>query len=693
MRTAQRSSDQCVDTAQTERPMVSVSVVIPCYCCDDTIERALLSVVAQSVRPCQVILVDDGSPDGNVTHDKLLELQTRFSHVQRIETVFQACRLGPGPARNAGWNRATGEYVAFLDADETWHAEKLAVQYQWMSTHKDVALCGAARVEVSSRGPRREDAAAVRHAAVVSKRSLLVRNLLPTSTVMLRRDLRQRFVPEQMRSEDYLLWLEIVSSGLVAMKLDTVLTYCYKPLYGAAGLTGDLYAMERAELRVLKRVYELGYVSLLSWRAASWWSVLKHVMRVFRVASGRRWKTIRWRPTHAGTQAVDEAPQSAKPLSLMLVVTWLTRAGAETQVKDLACEHARRGARVMVVSLRDPEAFVPELIGAGVQVVSLGMFRGVADPRGVFRLVHVVHGFHPDVVHSHMVHANLLSRVARLFCHMPVLVCTAHNTNEGGRWREWMYRVTDRLADVTTNVSRAGVERYVRVGAAPAGRIRLMPDGVDVSRFDSRRTRHEILRASLGFPESFVFLAAARLEPAKGIDVLLQALSLMPAHEEDVAVLIAGDGSQRVKLEAQASALGLGAESVRFLGLRDDVPDLMEAADALVLPSRWEGLGVVLLEASLSLLPVVATNVGGIPEVVRDGVTGFLVPPDDPEALAHAMARVVALTPEERTSMGMRGRTTVIESCALQNVVSQWERLYAETASHNRRDNGCERRG
>lgn len=220
-----------------------------------------------------------------------------------------------------------------------------------------------------------------------------------------------------------------------------------------------------------------------------------------------------------------------------------------------------------------------------------------------------------------------------------------------------------------------------------------MPDGVDVSRFDSGRTRHETLRASLGFPDRFVFLVAARLEPAKGIDVLLQALTLMRAHEDDVAVLIAGDGSQRVKLEAQASSLGLDAESVRFLGLRDDVPDLMEAADALVLPSRWEGLGVVLLEAALSLIPVIATNVGGIPEIVRDGVTGFLVPPEDPEALAHAMARVVALTPDQRTAMGMRGRTTVVESYSLENVVSQWERLYSEIASHSHRHSGSERRG
>jgi glycosyltransferase involved in cell wall biosynthesis len=150
-------------------------------------------------------------------------------------------------------------------------------------------------------------------------------------------------------------------------------------------------------------------------------------------------------------------------------------------------------------------------------------------------------------------------------------------------------------------------------------------------------------------------------------------------------VLIAGDGSQRVKLEAQASTLGLTSENVRFLGVRDDVPDLMEAADALVLPSRWEGLGLVILEAASSLLPVVATAVGGIPEIVKDGRTGFLVASNDPEALARAMARVAALTADERSEMGRSGRRVVEECYSLPDVVDRWEVLYEEFMNKSRK--------
>ncbi|MCX6083945.1 MAG: glycosyltransferase [Caldiserica bacterium] len=665
---------------ETDKPVVPVTVVIPCYCCADTIERAVLSVNAQSAKPCQMILVDDGSPDNNATHDKLVELQAQFSHLQPIETVFLQRRGGPGAARNAGWNQATGEYVAFLDADDAWHPEKLAVQYRWMSTHADLALCGARMRVISGNNPPREDPIAVRRAVVISKFSLLARNSLPTPTVMLRRDLDHRFVPEQMRSEDYLLWLEVVSSGRLAMKLDTVLAYSFKPLYGTAGQAGDLRAMERAELQVLKRVHEAGYVGLLSWRVLSWWSVLKHLVRLVRVSLRRSGEAPGRQGAQHGTPVVDRTPQRARPLRLMLVVTWLAQGGAEIQVGELACENARRGAQVVVVSMVRPVALVEDLTRAGVEVVSLGMTKGMPDVRGIVRLSRQIRRFRPDVVHSHMVHANFLARVTRLFCQMPVLICTAHSTREGPRWRELLYRLTDRLADLTTNVSQAGVERYIRVGAAPVDRIRWVPNGIDVSRFERDSARHERLRASLGFPGAFVFLAAARLERAKGIDILLDASSLMHLQGRNVAVLIAGDGSQRAELEAQASTLRLGERSVRFLGAREDIPDLMEAVDALVLPSRWEGLPMVLLEAGAAGLPVIATNVGGVAEIVRNGTTGFLVSPDDPEALARAMVRLVMLSPEERSAMGRNGRRIVEERYSLSNIVDRWEQLYAEVA-------------
>ena len=376
-------------------------------------------------------------------------------------------------------------------------------------------------------------------------------------------------------------------------------------------------------------------------------------------------------------------PQDGQ-LSLMLVSTWLSHAGAETQVKELACEHARRGARVMVVSLRRPEAFVEELRAAGVEVVSLDMTPGVPDIKGIVRLAREIRRFKPDVVHSHMVHANLLARVTRVFCKMRVLVCTAHNISEGGRWRELAYGLTDSLADVTTNVSRAALDRYVQIGAVSRGKARLVPNGIDIDRFAVPSASRDAMRGSLNLGDEFVFLAALRLERVKGVDVLLEAVAVVRRQEPGVRLIIAGEGSLRAELERVASSLGLDDGTVRFIGLRADVSQLMSACDTLVLPSRWEGLPMVLLEAAALGLPIVATDVGGNTEIVKDGENGFVVPADDAGALAKAMLRMLRFTPAVRGRMGERGRSLVCRQYSLKAVVDTWEELYQEYLNKRR---------
>jgi len=121
---------------------VPVSVVIPCYCCEDTIERAVVSVMSQTALPGEVILVDDASPDHGRTLSKLQELQERFRDKTHIEIIALKNNSGPSVARNAGWGTATQPYIAFLDADDAWHTQKLEIQYEWMKEHPEIALTG-----------------------------------------------------------------------------------------------------------------------------------------------------------------------------------------------------------------------------------------------------------------------------------------------------------------------------------------------------------------------------------------------------------------------------------------------------------------------------------------------------------------------------------------------------------------------
>ncbi|QZA32871.1 glycosyltransferase [Hydrogenibacillus sp. N12] len=359
------------------------------------------------------------------------------------------------------------------------------------------------------------------------------------------------------------------------------------------------------------------------------------------------------------------------------LTTALNYGGAETQLVRLAMRLKKREWNVRVISMLPPAAYVSELEVTGIPVFSLDMRRGIPDPRALLRLASILRRERPLVLHSHMVHANLLARASRFLIRTPVLVCTAHNIVEGGRLREMGYRLTDPLCDLTTQVSRAGLERYVRVGAVPRIKIRHIPNGVDTHQFRPNTESRHRLRKELGIEDEFVWLAVGRLEEAKDYPTMLKAFAEIKKNRPHSKLLIAGQGSLKDGVEKLARDLGLTG-SVIFLGVRRDVPDLMNAVDAYVMSSAWEGMPMVLLEASAVGLPIVATDVGGNREVVLDGVTGFLVPPKKPQALAGAMMNVMDLSPEERAAMGSAGRKHIEANYSMDRVVEMWEALYFE---------------
>ncbi len=370
------------------------------------------------------------------------------------------------------------------------------------------------------------------------------------------------------------------------------------------------------------------------------------------------------------------------PTSVVFVTTALTHGGAEHQVVLLASEFARRGWTVRVVSMRPPEAHLDALAAAGVEVVSLDMPRRVPDPRGLWRLARLLRRWRPDVVHSHMVHANLLARVSRLLAPVPVLVSTAHNVNEGPRWRERAYRLTEPLCDLTTNVSAAAVERYIRVGAASETRIRHIPNGIDLKKFRQNAYKRTRTRAELDLGDRPVLLAVGRFEAAKDHPNMLAALRLVVDERPDALLLLVGQGRLESETRQQADALGLGAH-VRFLGARDDVPAVMNAVDIYLMSSAWEGLPLVLLEAAAVGLPIVATDVGGNSEVVLDGNSGLLTPPGIPRLLADAILRVLTLPAETRDDWGQVGRGHVEQTYGIEGVIARWEGVYQEFWERN----------
>lgn len=389
----------------------------------------------------------------------------------------------------------------------------------------------------------------------------------------------------------------------------------------------------------------------------------------------------------------------AKSLRVFFITTGIDYGGAETQLVNLAKRLKMRGWNVRVVSMLRPQAYVDDLEQAGIPVDSLGMLRGKPDPRALFHLASILRRERPQVVHSHMVHANVLARLARLLAQIPVLVCTAHNINEGGHLREWAYRLTDFLCDITTQVSRTGLARYVRIGAVPRDKIHFIPNGVDTDRFSHSPATRVRVRRELGLEGCFAWLAVGRFEIQKDYPTMLQAFARAAQDRKDMVLLVVGQGPQREDLKRLVLELGINGK-VRFLGVRKDIPDLINAADGYLMSSIWEGMPIVLLEACAVGLPVVATDVGGNREIIVEGKSGFLVPPKDPEALSRAILRLMELSPEEKQSMGEYGRRYVEENYTLERVVDQWEMLYRKlmmkkleeknkhsSKNHNKREN------
>jgi len=366
---------------------------------------------------------------------------------------------------------------------------------------------------------------------------------------------------------------------------------------------------------------------------------------------------------------------------ILIVITTLGFGGAETQVVRLASELKRRGWMVGIACLLKPAAWSEQLEKQGVEVYSLEMKRGVPDLRAILRLRELVKSFRPSIVHSHMVHANLLARITRLICPMPALVCTAHNLKEtsekgGPTWyKEVLYRLTDFLADRTTIICQAAYARYVKVGAVPAAKLEVVPNGIDVQQFSPSSEARKAAREALGIaPATFVWLSVGRLVEQKDYPTLLAAVRLLP--DKDFVVLIAGKGPLLEFLQAECRRLGL-EQKIKFLGASENVGQLYAASDAFVMSSVFEGLSAALLEASAMALPSVVTDVGGNTEIVTHGETGYVVPASDPARLSEALKNMMAVGDAARQRFGAVARRHCLATYSLDLVTDQWQDLYA----------------
>jgi glycosyltransferase involved in cell wall biosynthesis len=365
-------------------------------------------------------------------------------------------------------------------------------------------------------------------------------------------------------------------------------------------------------------------------------------------------------------------------MQIVYLLTSLGIGGAERLTLALG-EHMReRGHAVAVFTLRPR---LDEEWPTTLPVFRLGMRKTPASfPAATMRARRYLHDLQPELIHSHGFHANIFARLLKLLVVQPKIISTIHNVYEGGGLRMCAYRCTDPLSRRTTAVSEAVAGRFIALRAVPARKCTVIANAIDLAGLSPDHTRRRDTRASFAAGSNFIWLAAGRLTPAKDYPNLLRAFAHLRGSQPQTQLWIAGEGSeaQLAGLEALAADLGL-AHTVRWLGLRRDLPALLDAADGFVLSSAWEGMPLALAEAMAMEKPVVATDVGGVRELV--GETGILVASHDPEQLAEAMRSVMAQAGEDRSARVSAARLRIQQNFSMETRAEEWEFLYRQILS------------
>lgn len=362
-------------------------------------------------------------------------------------------------------------------------------------------------------------------------------------------------------------------------------------------------------------------------------------------------------------------------MNILFFITSLDVGGAERQVLDLARRLISRNHNVLIVYLTGSGRLIST--DKSVRAIGLGSTKSICGGiRSFLSLRALIRSFKPDVVHSHMVHANLLARLVRLVTHVPRLICTAHSNNEGGRLRMYAYRMTNFLADVTTNVSRGAVEAFESKGAVKHGQMLVVPNGIDTDKFSFDELSRSNIRSAEGISANEkVILAVGRLVTAKDYPCLLRAFEILCRVDKAITLWIIGDGELKSELIALCKELEI-FNRVKFFGMREDVAGFYSAADVYVLSSAWEGFGLVVAEAMSTERVVVATDCGGVKEVVGEE-GGLIVRPGKVEELAATIRLALDMDTSAARALGRRARQRVIDNYSLDTVVTTWANLYA----------------
>lgn len=361
-------------------------------------------------------------------------------------------------------------------------------------------------------------------------------------------------------------------------------------------------------------------------------------------------------------------------ITVLHLIDSLPREGAEMVIYDLIQQGDRDEFNLMVCALTQGGGVADMLEAIGVPVIILGR-NSAFDVKSFWKFIKLIKEREVDIIHTHLFSSHLWGGLAAIFFPKSVLFRTEHNMSE---WKNVVRRMIDKILSWRTDQIVA-VSEPVRGSISvscciPLEKIYTIDNGINIDRLKKKSDPASKL-SELGIPfRSRLIGCSAALTPKKGHKYLLEAAELVLAEREDVYFLLIGDGELREQLELSIKSRGL-EEKVLLLGSRSDAVEIVALLDIFVLSSIREGLSIALLEAMALGRAVVVTAVGGAVGLIRDGISGFLVPPCDGRSLAEALKKVLN-DPHTQAQLGREAKKEVLERYKMKNMVLEYERLY-----------------
>jgi len=370
-------------------------------------------------------------------------------------------------------------------------------------------------------------------------------------------------------------------------------------------------------------------------------------------------------------------PCCVRRLRVVHALLSLDCGGMEHIVLDLVRLGIEAGQHVEVLCLERPGDLAPLVRQVGAPVHCMNKPPGV-PLRLCWRIARLLRSMRPDVVHTHQIGTLFYTGPAARWCGVRAIVHTEHGQEYAHRRRtRWLGRLAARAAMRFFCVSDDTARHVIEHRIVPRRKVRVIHNGIDIDRFAEAARQRDIVRRELQIPAAApVVGTVGRLAEVKRQDLLIHALAELRRSVPDARLLLVGDGPNRQQLTALAAGLGLN-DAVCFAGYRADRERLLAAMDVFALSSDSEGTPLALLEAWAAGLPVVATAVGGLPELIDHGSTGLLVPRGDPASLSATLAGLLKDAPKRR-ALGAAGHQLVRTRFDRRTMARQYARQYAE---------------